>query len=78
MGFLKQTGASLHRLQMLLIVIPAFLSIGYGLGVLGGLTAQHEFYTQFPETRTHGLKPGPERRHNSLIQGTATGFFSLG
>lgn len=78
MGFFVQTGAALHRLQILLIVIPSFLSIGYGLGVLGGLTAQPEFYKQFPDTRTHGLKAGPEKDQHSLIQGTATGIFSLG
>ncbi|CCG84196.1 protein of unknown function [Taphrina deformans PYCC 5710] len=71
-------GAALHRLQILLIVFPAFLSIGYGLGVLGGLTAQPEFYKQFPATRTQGLKSGPTKSHNSLIQGTVVGLFSLG
>lgn len=72
------TGKTLHTLQILLIVFPSFLSIGYGLGVLGGLTAQKDFYTQFPATRTSGLKAGAQRSHNSLVQGAVTGFFSLG
>lgn len=72
------TGSALHTLQILLIVFPSFLSIGYGLGVLGGLTAQEDFYTQFPATRTQGLASGPTKSHNSLVQGTAVGVFSLG
>lgn len=71
-------GAALHRLQILLVVFPSFLAIGYGLGVLGGLTSQEEFYTQFPATRTQGLRAGPQKSHNSLVQGTAVGLFSLG
>lgn len=72
------TDNALHRLQILTIVLPAFLSIGFGLGVLGGLTSQKDFYEQFPATRTTGLKAGPTKEHNSLVQGTAVGLFSLG
>ncbi|KAI8630789.1 general substrate transporter [Xylariaceae sp. FL1651] len=70
-------GSALSRLQLALIVCPAFVLFGYNQAGLGGLLTEENWVKTFPGIDTVS-STGAEKSQKSTIQGVVVAVFVLG
>lgn len=74
-GVFGLTGRALEKLQVALIVAPAFILFGYNQAGLGGLLTEPSWVKTFPEIDTIS---GPNKSYHSTIQGVVVATFVIG
>ncbi|KAJ7717524.1 putative MFS sugar transporter [Mycena maculata] len=70
-------GKSLNAALVWAVIMPAYLLFGYYNGVAGGLLDLPAWVALFPEIDTVHTT-GPQKAHNSHIQGTVVAVYTLG
>ncbi|KAF9629165.1 putative sugar transporter stl1 protein [Lasiodiplodia theobromae] len=74
-GVFGLTGRALEKLQVALVVAPAFILFGYNQAGLGGLLTEPDWVKTFPEIDTIS---GPNKSYHSTIQGVVVATFVIG
>ncbi|KAB2576360.1 Sugar transporter [Lasiodiplodia theobromae] len=74
-GVFGLTGRALEKLQVALVVAPAFILFGYNQAGLGGLLTEPDWVKTFPEINTIS---GPNKSYHSTIQGVVVATFVIG
>lgn len=75
--YLGCSGAALTKLQVALIVCPAFILSGYNQANVGGLLTLSDWVKTFPEIDTVNTS-GAEKSRNSTIQGVVVATLIIG
>ncbi|KAH8683585.1 general substrate transporter [Ilyonectria robusta] len=75
--YLGVSGAALSRLQLALIVAPAFTLFGYNQAGIGGLLSEEDWVKTFPEIDVVNAV-GAEKSRKSTLQGFVVATFVIG
>ncbi|CAG8001145.1 hypothetical protein PENNAL_c0005G00206 [Penicillium nalgiovense] len=75
--FLGLRGSRLNHVALLGVGLPAFMSLGYNQGLLGGVLAMPWFESQFPEIDASNALLS-EKHHKSTLQGTVVALYAAG
>ncbi|KAH7143541.1 general substrate transporter [Dactylonectria macrodidyma] len=75
--YLGVSGKALGRLQVALIVAPAFVLFGYNQAGIGGLLTEEDWVKTFPEIDTVNAE-GAEKSRKSTLQGFVVATFVIG
>ncbi|KAL6703394.1 hypothetical protein ACN47E_009736 [Coniothyrium glycines] len=71
------TGKPLQVVQLLLVVLPAFVLFGYNQSGVGGLLSLRDWNDHFPAIDTVDAI-GAEKSHKSTVQGAVVATFTIG
>ena len=71
------TGRKLRTVQLLLVVLPAFVLFGYNQSGVGGLLSLRDWNDTFPQIDTIDAH-GAAKSHKSTVQGAVVTTFTIG